>query len=575
MRNKYSILYPEGIDDYKVISPVVLHDLGLDVICKKLSAKEAEQNLIMNIMSKLSANPKVARYRVDVFEDIIHHKKMRDDMMEVLGKISFLKEYGGFTREYDENSSVWDLLHRLDELNDYIKCVDALFECLSSSELKSEGLKGLYSYVDAIYKDNGFAELKRDIEELKFDTSQLKSVTVGINLNSRFEADGIGLVSINDRYYTKSGVISNFCDHISNKDNVINDKDINNTNNKNKSYTFKPFSSAEVSGAIDTAEHWIKTAMASTNAVVAASGVMNLAEKDQTKDITRYMDRIVNHMLSGIVKHLKGVLNRYVSVTITDMTDLIPEFMFYIRWAEYIESLRDKGYQFEKPVVDSQNIASMKAKDVYNIKLVDGCQPKDIVANDLEYNDRTRVYILTGANRGGKTTITQTVGQLFIMAQAGIYVAGKEFIFSPVDSIFTHFPADEDKTMDLGRLGEECKRFREMYMEATDKSLLLLNETFSTTSFEEGYYIAKDSVRAILNKGIRSLYNTHMHKLAYDIDDINQVSQYNEAKSLIVMAQDGERSYKVAIAPPQGKSYAEDIAKKYGVTYELLVNDKE
>ena len=52
-----------------------------------------------------------------------------------------------------------------------------------------------------------------------------------------------------------------------------------------------------------------------------------------------------------------------------------------------------------------------------------------------------------------------------------------------MDGVYTHFPADEDKTLDLGRLGEECKRFRELYMETTGDSLLLLNETFATTSF--------------------------------------------------------------------------------------------
>lgn len=107
------------------------------------------------------------------------------------------------------------------------------------------------------------------------------------------------------------------------------------------------------------------------------------------------------------------------------------------------------------------------------------------------------MYILTGANRGGKTTITQAVGQLFVLAQGGIYIPGKAFTFSPVTGIYTHFPADEDKTLDLGRLGEECKRFKAIYEEADSRSLLLMNESFSTTSFEEGYYIAKDSVRAI------------------------------------------------------------------------------
>ena len=132
----------------------------------------------------------------------------------------------------------------------------------------------------------------------------------------------------------------------------------------------------------------------------------------------------------------------------------------------------------------------MNAKGIYNFKLLSAFAetsgPDGIIPNDLEFNSKQLAYILTGANRGGKTTITQAIGLLFVLAQAGLFVPGESFEFNPVDGIYTHFPADEDKTMDLGRLGEECKRFKELYSSATKTSLLLLNETYSTTSFEEG-----------------------------------------------------------------------------------------
>ena len=124
---------------------------------------------------------------------------------------------------------------------------------------------------------------------------------------------------------------------------------------------------------------------------------------------------------------------------------------------------------------------------------------------------------------------------------------------------------------DLGRLGEECRQFREIYADSTQNSLLLLNETFSTTSFEEGYFIAKDAVRAILDKGIRTIYNTHMHKLAFDLEELNRSYDSVRAVSLIVKADGGKRSFQIEIAPPEGMSYAGDIARKYGVTYEMLV----
>lgn len=121
MENRtYSILYPDTKSEYKVISAVTLHDLGMDQICKQLSAKTPVQNLILNIMSKITDDPYVTQYRCDVFEDILQNRKMREDMLEILGRIDFLKEYGGFQREYDEGASMWELMHRLDEIKDYI-----------------------------------------------------------------------------------------------------------------------------------------------------------------------------------------------------------------------------------------------------------------------------------------------------------------------------------------------------------------------------------------------------------------------------------------------------------------------
>ena len=62
-----------------------------------------------------------------------------------------------------------------------------------------------------------------------------------------------------------------------------------------------------------------------------------------------------------------------------------------------------------------------------------------------------------------------------------------------------------------------------------------------------------------------------MHKLAFEIEELNDASQENKAASLVMRTgESGERLYKIEVAPPEGLSYANDIAKKYGVTYEML-----
>lgn len=555
MKNdKLSLLYPDGEENFRLLSQVSFHDLGIDFICKKVTDKYEEQQKFGMIFSKMSDDPAITEYRCEIFDDIYNNPKMCTELMKVLEHINYEKQYSGFSGHFEESDSAWELLHRLEEINDYVKSVEALQNCLSRFELKSKGMNELKSYVNELYTDNGFAELKKDIQELKASTQNLKSITVGINLNEKFEAHGIGLISFNKKEFSKSSAVGNFVSKLASKESL-------NEESWNDDFKFHEITAQNN----DIFEKIIS--MASVNDV-------------RVENSTYYMDKIANSMIGSIVHKIKATLKKYVYIPVTDITDLIPEFVFFIRFADYIRNMKEKGFIFAKPqIAAGKDKIYMDAKGVYNFKLLSAFSetsgPSEIVPNDLIFDREKLCYILTGANRGGKTTITQAVGLLFVLAQAGIYIPGEAFTFNPVDSIYTHFPADEDKTMDLGRLGEECKRFKEMYSEATETSLMMLNETYSTTSFEEGYYIAKDSVRAILNKGIRTIYNTHMHKLAFDIPEINKEFSKNKACSLVVKAKNGQRSFKVEVCPPEGESFAKDIAEKYGVTFELLTSDSQ
>ncbi len=566
-----SILFPhDSFEACTVLSETAVHDLGLDRICESVSDKPKEQSLILGIMSRITADPDVVRFRLDVFDDIYRNPAFCERMLEILDKIEFLKDFGSFRRDNEESSGTWDLVHRLEEIRDYISYVEALQECLGNADLKSKGLNELKAHIAEIYDDNGFKELKEDIASLKATTSSLKSVTVGINLNERFEAKEIGLISINSKEFTRSTLLDHFGNLISRKDNIKADV------SWDGSTRFQPFSTSDQSAA-DKFMGLARTKAMMINPVLTMALV---PDGDVGKDVTSHMDRITDHMLSQTVRKLKEVLGKYVGLSIMNITALIPEFIYYVRWAQYIKRHVGEGLSFCKASVLDKNREDglrMRARGFYNLKLADFVHDgkNSIVVNDLDFGSDGSLYILTGANRGGKTTITQATGLMFALAQGGVFVPASEFSFVPADCIFTHYPADEDKTLDYGRLGEECKRFREIFSRCTSDSLLLLNETFSTTSFEEGFFIARDAVKAILKKGTRCIYNTHMHKLASDIGEINaegaKEGSSSKAASLVVLSDGGERSFKVKVAPPQGMSYARDIAQKYGVTYDMLM----
>lgn len=552
---KMSLLYPgEKPPVYKELPALTAHDLSLDLLAETLSKEKTETAVIYHYLTHLCEDDKVARYRNEIFEDILRYPEIREKMREVLQKIDFLRQYGSFQKITDA-SGVWDLVHRMGEMEEYILSVEAIYEILSKTPIRSEGLKNLRDYTKSLYEESGFSALKQDITDLKKDTSEIKSVTLGVNLNDRFEPNSVGIVSVNSKYYTKSTVISHFNDFI--------------YGSEKQSFTYDPTRSDQFDGNS-------YTPMALPG--IPLTSLSLLSREDRGNDVIRSMDRAIAHMIGKIVRKLKTVISRHVNISTIVITGMIPELMYYIRFAEYIEKMKEAGFSFCTPQTMPSEERGMQTEGLYNLKLANEIRlhpgdrtAKDVIGNTLDFSKEHRIYILTGANRGGKTTFTQAVGLAYVLAQGGISVPALSFSYSPVDNIYTHYPADENETMDLGRLGEETKRFRELYQAATRKSLLLLNESFSTTSYEEGYYIARDVVRALKYLGVRTIYNTHMHKLAEEIEVLNREETAEDmAASLVSQSREGNRSYRIVLAPPEGLSYARDIALKYGVTFEQL-----
>ena len=564
---RVSILYPYEDVKFRQLSKTACHDLGLDTICKELSESADEQRLIMNVLSNMTDDMKTAQYRTEVFEDILGLSDMRKRMMELFEKIEFIRDYSSGRMETDEKLGFWHLMHRLREIDDYIKYVEEMRACLADEKIRSRGMLELRGYIDELYNEAHFEQMKKDISELRSKSDTIQSVTLGVNVNDRFEAISVGLVSVNSKQFKKSGIVGNFADAIASKDKVHDDTDWNGDmhyHQIDKIHDHELGVFVEGLGALNS----VSSSGLMDNRIRAT--VVNTIQGDNTSNTTFYLDKIMNKLLTSLVKKLRDVLSKYAEIAVVNISKLIPEFVYYIRMAEFVEKQTRRGFAFCRAQTTDGEGVSMDARGLYNLKLAISLENSaDIVPNDLVFDKERRVYILTGANRGGKTTMTQGIGLLYVLAQGGIYVPAQSFLYRPADAVYTHFPADEDKTMDLGRLGEECVRFKEIYSECTEKSLVLLNETFSTTSFEEGYYIAVDSVRALLKKGARTVYNTHMHKLAADTGSLGE-----GAASIIVKSDGGKRSFKVVAAPPEGLSYARDIAEKYGVTYEMLTGEK-
>ena len=217
---EFSLLYPgKEIPEYHILPEDTAHDLAVDVFCSLLTEMEPERKIIRSVMTHISGDPSVIRYRCDIFEDVLRFPQLREQMRKLLDRVDFLKTYGSFGKESDA-SGVWDLVHRLDEMNEYIQCVQEIYTCLNGLEIQAEGFLTLKEYVRKLYEDAGFSELKKDIDALKVETSKVKSVTLGVNLNDRYEPAEVGIVSINNKPFTKPGIVANFCDFLNRRDEI-------------------------------------------------------------------------------------------------------------------------------------------------------------------------------------------------------------------------------------------------------------------------------------------------------------------------------------------------------------------
>lgn len=560
-----SLLFPAGLENVPVcaLTEEAINDLSVNYICQQLTRNAGEQNVIRNIMTQLCAVPEVIRYRCDIFEDVLRFPVLRQRIGELLDQLEFLKSVERMAKDTDA-SSIWQLVNRLNELDQYIDCIAGIRDCLQGLDIRSQGFLDLRTFVEDIYNDSGFDYLKKDIKNLQENVCKIKSLTLGVNLDKELRPIETGIISINNESFKEMGILRNLLDFTKSKEEIQDGVRFTGI----APYYHIP----KVHQAVgENAAHAFEG--------VTATGIAKKLGKDYASaqignnPLMNNLDMTISEMLGGVVRNLKTVLNKYVNISGFALSALISEFTFYIRWAELVDKLLAAGAVLCKPEILDESRA-FRGEGIYNMKLAVHKlenRGEDIVQNDLDFCDAHRIYILTGPNRGGKTTITQAVGILYLLAQNGIYVPGSHVALSPVDNIFTHFPADENQTVDLGRLGEESKRFSEIFSQATSRSLLLLNESFATTSFTEGLYIAKDITRSLKYLGANTIFNTHMHELAASLDEMNAASECkDQAVSLITGVEEGKRSYKISIAPPQGLSFAQDIAQKYGVTYEQL-----
>ncbi len=136
----------------------------------------------------------------------------------------------------------------------------------------------------------------------------------------------------------------------------------------------------------------------------------------------------------------------------------------------------------------------------------------DYVPNDIEL-DRHRITFITGPNSGGKTAFCKTVAQSQLLAQIGGHVPAGEASLTIADRIFYQVPEVSRLTSGEGRFATELKHTKQIFLAATPRSLVILDELAEGTTYEERLQISHDIMQGFHKKGCTTLLVTHNHQL--------------------------------------------------------------
>ncbi len=165
------------------------------------------------------------------------------------------------------------------------------------------------------------------------------------------------------------------------------------------------------------------------------------------------------------------------------------ELGFYLSCLNLRDRLTAKGVPVCFPDPANPGHAPLSARGLYDASLALSLEDGQAVGNDLNA-DAKQLIMITGANQGGKSTFLRSVGQAYLMMQAGMFVPASSFAASVSTGVFTHFKREEDDTMEMGKLDEELDRMSVIAGQIKAGCLLLCNESFASTNEREGSEIS-------------------------------------------------------------------------------------
>lgn len=513
-----------------------------DLICRQYQYK------LIRMFSEMCDEPEIISYRQDILKDFIGIPKLAGTVRKIINVM--VENDRGNIYQLSEPDSFQSLSDAIRAFNAYVECVEIMhsFYAENKEKIRSAGIKKLFEYFEKGYEDEDYVRMKKNLSQLEQALkNHIRSVTVAINLDENLVPVAAGIVDISDqKYILKPSLI----DKILYRGAKFPEKTVDNLHRK--------YRNDEEIGADEL--------------------LVNTADETLFKELDSFTHKLV--------KKLTKVMADYQRLGIRDIASIDYQLEFYIGAADLIASVKAKGLDMCCPVIlpKQERRAEIRGlfdmiyyheASIYNLRNKDN--KKQVITNDLTFDDSAAFYILTGANNGGKTTFVRALGICQVLAQAGFFVPAQFCQIAIADFVYTHFPKEEEIGINASRFTTEIKEFKAISDTITNHSLLLMNESIQSTTPLECVEIASRLVRMFCILGVRGVFATHLTDIARKTLEINEDPRiHSRVDSLVVqVGENGERRYKIQKGAPTDKVYAGEIFEKFGFTEADIIRRSE
>ena len=475
-----------------------------------------------------TTDTEVLAWRLDVVADLVESEALRGLIRDAL---PLLRDAAEMRKVLNSSSStVESSLASVRYLELYLELVELFHARLADAPIRSAGFAALRDEVEARRQSADYRALTAQLEKTQYQIGHVKSIALGVNLDGTLRVTEVGLLALNTEKYRQGSVL----DKLLGRD--------------------------------------------KSDPMVCISGFANLAKtarEEEKHALDQAVCRALDNAFAKTIRSWEPVIDQYFRDETSFFIGLLDDFRFLSAASAFLLELRGRGCALCRPAIRPMEDKALRLQDVYNPMLVLRSEGQAVVANDFTYDDRGRFYLVTGPNHGGKSIFCYSVGMAQALFQLGLLVPARAAVMSPVRCIFTHFPASDEDNYGKGRLESECARMSQILTQLQGDDLLLMDESFSSTSLLEGSFIAGEVLSAIAVIGCGGVYVTHIHELTQQVARFNAVpGRTGCIDNLVAQMEnvaDGTRSYRVLRTTPDGLSYARDIARKYSLSCEEIL----